>query len=100
MSFSLINVDTMFFKGCFDSRINMHFYHLIIDVGSFLFRTAPAFSTTQTPPSVHSLSFFIIIILCFARPTDPQITRDGAMGNVTFYIFMAQSEKKIGSYLL
>ena len=24
MSFSLINIDTMFFKGCFDSRVNTH----------------------------------------------------------------------------
>ena len=24
MSFSLVNIDTMFFKGCFDSRVNMH----------------------------------------------------------------------------
>ena len=43
----------------------------------FLF-SSPAFSGAQTPSSVHSLFFF--------GPTDrPTITRDGAMGNETFY---------------
>ena len=26
MSFSLINIDTMFFKGCFDSRVNLRIF--------------------------------------------------------------------------
>ena len=39
--------------------------------------SSPTFSGTQTPSSVH---FFL------AQPTErPTITRDGAMGNETFY---------------
>ena len=86
MSFSLINIDTMSFKGCFDSRVNMHllppdYISNRVNVGFnnqvFLF-SSPAFSGTQTRSSVHSFLFFF-------RPDRPTISRDGAMGNETFY---------------
>ena len=46
---------------------------------AFLF-SSPAFSGTQTPGSVHSLSLF-----SFFWPDRPTITRDGVIGNKTFY---------------
>ena len=70
MSFSLINIDTMFFTGCFDIRVDIHLLCSDFNNQASLF-SSPAFSGTQTP-------FFLP-----DRPTHhPQRRGDGKQ---TFY---------------
>ena len=74
MSLSLINIETTFFKGCLDidSRV---------DFVTRLSCLAARPSLELWNPSVHYFIYFFF----YCPPDRHTITRDGAMGNETFY---------------
>ena len=72
-------MDTTFFKGCFDSRVNM----LILPSGYISILLLLLMLLLLL---LLLLLLFLLLLLLLFFPTDrPTITRDGAMGNETFF---------------
>ena len=78
MSLSLINIDTTFFKGCLDNWYSKR-PRFRVD-----FVTRLSYLAAWSSMEPRSLQVFVFFF--FFCPIDrPTITRDGAMGDETFY---------------